>query len=244
MISVVLKSVLNVVLFMSIWPLSGAAISMAITNPVPLDENGNMTQTSCFSRRIDPITRQKTQWHHGVDIRAAINTPLYAPVSGEITAISGHRTLTNGGLQIGIIDKLGNRHIFLHLEDNQLTGKYRSVPLKEGDAVVVGTVIGLTGNTGKRTTGPHLHWQITNEQGQWVNPLKFLNPDNTVLAANCKKGPTPNPNKGYKKDRPINARNKARSCERGYEPLNISNRHDWESEWEREFELLNRRLLY
>ena len=39
---------------------------------------------------------------------------------------------------------------YMHLNDYKV---------KEGDAVKPGQVIALSGNTGKQTTGPHLHFQ-------------------------------------------------------------------------------------
>ncbi|MDP2349980.1 MAG: M23 family metallopeptidase, partial [Chloroflexota bacterium] len=46
-----------------------------------------------------------------------------------------------------------------------------SYPVKAGQVVTAGQVIGYEGNTG-HSTGAHLHWMVE-YNGQWVNPRLF-----------------------------------------------------------------------
>jgi murein DD-endopeptidase MepM/ murein hydrolase activator NlpD len=82
--------------------------------------------------------------HKGVDLRAAVGTPLYAPEAGTVQLLRGQRA----GLYIELTTATGV-HKFMHLSEY-------TVP--NGAEVKAGQKIGLTGNTGV-TTGPHLHWE-------------------------------------------------------------------------------------
>lgn len=44
---------------------------------------------------------------------------------------------------------------------------------KEGDTVKAGEAIALVGNTGEKTTGPHLHFELWNK-GRALDPSKYI----------------------------------------------------------------------
>ena len=52
------------------------------------------------------------------------------------------------------------------------------IDVKKGDTVQAGQKLGVSGNTGTRTTGEHLHFGVINisSEGkqQWVNPAAYL----------------------------------------------------------------------
>ena len=59
----------------------------------------------------------------------------------------------------------GRKSYYLHLS---------VLRVKVGERVKGGDIIGLSGNTGTTTTGPHLHFSIRNPFGICVDPLKLL----------------------------------------------------------------------
>lgn len=89
--------------------------------------------------------------HNGIDYKAPRGSTLYAPEDGVVTwARTGYgegQTYDNA-IEIWTTDKK-HTHIFGHLSE---------VFVKAGEEVKQGQIIGLTGNTGGYTSGPHLHW--------------------------------------------------------------------------------------
>ena len=101
--------------------------------------------------------------HEGLDIGVNENMPVYAPFDGEVV-IAGDPKSTPGyknyGNWVRIRDRqTGEMYDLAHLN---------AVNIKEG-IVNKGELLGLTGNTGL-TTGPHLHLNYWNNQGQRSNP--------------------------------------------------------------------------
>ena len=118
-------------------------------------------RTSGFGNRKDPFDAQRYQFHKGIDIACPIGTEVYASRSGKVT-FSGY----NGGYGITVIieHELGYQSIYGHL----------SKPLvKVGQRVKAGSLIALSGNTG-RTTGPHLHFEVRKNR-------KPVNPDSLLI---------------------------------------------------------------
>jgi len=85
--------------------------------------------------------------------------PLYAPFDGEVVAFEE----SQGGLWLRITRADGFMIDFAHLSSRLKNGKY-----KEGE------MIGTTGNTGTRTSGPHLHCQVFNPQRKRIDPENFF----------------------------------------------------------------------
>lgn len=112
-----------------------------------------------------------TKVHHGIDLRAKIGTPLYAPANGTVVTVFNMNASCGNGI---IIKHPSNyRTQYCHLNE---------VLVSRGDNVSAGCLIGYTGNTGP-TTGPHLHYavqKITSEGNQPVNPRKFMEPEHEM----------------------------------------------------------------
>jgi LysM repeat protein len=98
--------------------------------------------------------------HEGNDLFAARGTPVYAPVSGEVTFLDGRL----GGLQFWLKGDDGNTYIGTHLDTMGSSGR-----------VSAGTTLGTVGNTGNAaTTRPHLHFEIHPNHGAAANPYPTL----------------------------------------------------------------------
>ena len=100
--------------------------------------------------------------HNGIDFKAPIGTPIYAPAVGKITKINWNRRYNGNCIELK--DSKGSKIQFLHLE------KVAS-NIKRGKYIKTGTLIGYVGNTG-RSYGPHLHYQI-NKGKRVLDPTKY-----------------------------------------------------------------------
>lgn len=117
--------------------------------------------TSEWGYRRDPITGKQRVKHSGVDLRAAVGTPVYAPAEGVVRVAGWMR----GYGKTVILDHEGGYSTrFAHLN---------SYNVKKGDTVRMGDRIAATGNTG-RSTGPHLHYEIRKDEVA-LNPMKYWN---------------------------------------------------------------------
>ena len=114
--------------------------------------------TSPYGYRRDPITG-KQSWHNGLDLRAK-NEPAYSMMEGIVEKI-GYDSRSGNYVTL----KHGNYHVsYCHLS---------SVIVGKGERVFSGTIVGVTGNTG-RSTGCHLHLTCK-KNGESFNPTILLN---------------------------------------------------------------------
>lgn len=125
------------------------------------------TPTSPFIAKKGPITSgfgyRWGRMHSGYDIGVPVGTPVYAYLPGVVTKVGYDRG--GYGHYIEWKDSIHNQiHFFGHLKQKP--------SMREGQSFEAGTLLGLTGNTG-RTTAPHLHWEI-GPQGSQVDPGKWL----------------------------------------------------------------------
>ena len=114
--------------------------------------------TSPYGYRRDPFTG-KLSWHNGLDLRAK-NEPAYSMMEGIVEKI-GYDSRSGNYVTL----KHGNYHVsYCHLS---------SVIVGKGERVFSGTIVGVTGNTG-RSTGCHLHLTCKKD-GESFNPTILLN---------------------------------------------------------------------
>jgi murein DD-endopeptidase MepM/ murein hydrolase activator NlpD len=120
-----------------------------------------MNVTSPYGVRKDPFTGAR-RFHAGIDIGVAHGTPVNAAAEGVVIF---------AGWQGGF-----GRHIVLDHGDGIRThySHLAHIYVEPGEMVNAGHVVGLVGATG-RSTGPHLHFAITNGKGQFLDPSNMLN---------------------------------------------------------------------
>lgn len=110
--------------------------------------------TSPFGMRQDPMDKSKQQMHKGIDIRCKHDAVLATENGGKVVAVN-QNVNTAGGKSITVEynreDGSKVQTTYMHLSE---------VNVKVGDVVSAGQKIGVTGNTGTRTTGEHLHFGV------------------------------------------------------------------------------------
>ena len=149
---------------------SSASQSAGYSMPVKRDEF--MLITSPYGPREDPVNKGTTQIHHGIDIKTNKDNVLATENNGTVIGVD-HRTTTGGGKTVTVEysreDGSKTRVQYMHLSE---------IAVKKGDVVNAGQKLGVTGNTGTRTTGEHLHLGVINVSAdnklQWVNPAAYL----------------------------------------------------------------------
>lgn len=129
-----------------------------IPNGWPIENKGI---TGKFGWREHPLL-QRREFHPGIDLRAAVGTPIYAPASG-VVEFSGYSN--NGyGYNVILLHNFGFKTVFAHMQQKDV--------VKAGQFVNKGQLIGYTGNTGL-STGPHLHYEVR-FINKTLEPLYFL----------------------------------------------------------------------
>ena len=139
---------------------------------MPVSRDVFMLVTSPYGPRKDPMDRTKTQIHHGIDIKTNSDAVLATENNGTIVAVN-HNTNTGSGKSVTVeysrADGSATRVQYMHLSQ---------INVQKGDSVNAGQKLGVSGNTGTRTTGEHLHLGIinvsTDGKQQWVNPAAYL----------------------------------------------------------------------
>ncbi len=117
--------------------------------------------TSKFGYRIHP-TLKKREFHRGSDMKAKMNTPVYATADGVIE-YAGHHKKSGYGRLIIIRHNYGFTTYYGHLN---------KIVIKSGKFVRKGDLIAYTGNSGM-SNGPHLHYEVRFIQ-RTLNPYWFI----------------------------------------------------------------------
>jgi murein DD-endopeptidase MepM/ murein hydrolase activator NlpD len=112
-----------------------------------------------FGPRLHPITRQP-DFHEGLDISAAIGTPVAVPADGIVVFADRE---TGYGKVVKVNHGYGFTTLYAHLD---------RFSVKPGQKVTRGQLIARVGLTG-RTSGPHLHYEVWKD-GERQNPLHYI----------------------------------------------------------------------
>lgn len=132
--------------------------SYPLQTAYPLHQS-KLVITSPYGWRKHPVTGKRS-FHAGVDLRANFE-PVYAMLPGEV-------------VNIGFEPKGGN---FITLRHGNIQVSYCHLSLigiKKGAPVYAGQPIGISGNSGASTTGPHLHLGIKYANDFLMNAEIFL----------------------------------------------------------------------
>jgi len=130
----------------------------SIPSGYPTDYNGI---TSSFGWRTNPI-KDKKQFHTGTDLRAKMNSPVYATADGIVEVARKNSKIGYGKLLI-LNHVLGFKSLYAHLN---------RIVVKTGEFVKKGELIAYSGNTGY-SSGPHLHYEVR-YIGVALNPNNFM----------------------------------------------------------------------
>ena len=138
----------------------------------PVKRDDFLFITSPFGMRQDPMDKSKQQMHKGIDIRARKDDVLATENGGKVVAVN-HSTNTGGGKSVTVeyarTDGSKVQTTYMHLS---------SISVKAGDEVKAGQKLGVSGNTGTRTTGEHLHFGVKNISADGkirdVDPASYL----------------------------------------------------------------------
>ena len=135
-----------------------AALLQHVPSGSPVEYRGI---TSKFGYRVHPILNRK-EFHRGTDLRAPMNTKLYATADGVIEYAGKHKESGYGRLII-LDHNYGFKTYYGHLN---------KIIVKPGQYVKKGDLLGYTGNSG-RSNGPHLHYEVRYIQ-RVLNPYWFI----------------------------------------------------------------------
>ena len=117
--------------------------------------------TSNWGWRNDPFTFV-TRFHRGIDFAGRYGAGIPALAAGRIVKTSkGYR---------------GCGHYVIVKVSEEVFNKYchlSNIYVKRGDRIEKGELIGEVGSTG-RSTGPHLHFEVTDASGVQIDPNSFV----------------------------------------------------------------------
>lgn len=132
--------------------------------------------SSPFGVRSDPFTGT-SRFHAGVDLDAPHGTTVHAAASGLVV----YAGLQGGyGKQVIVDHGDGVRTHYSHLS---------TILVDPGQTVEEGDAVAQVGSTG-RSTGPHLHFAVTNLEGEFIDPAAVLDVPWSAIADQVKVGPT------------------------------------------------------
>jgi len=99
--------------------------------------------------------------HLGMDFAAEMGTDIISCSNGKVKEAGFN---ADNGNYIVIEDEAGYTWYYMHLE---------ACSVKQGDSITQGSVIGTLGSTG-RSTGPHLHLEVQNSNGECMDPATLF----------------------------------------------------------------------
>ncbi len=135
---------------------------------LPAIRPANGPIVSGYGMRKHPVLKVR-KMHSGVDFLLRRGTPVVATGKGTV------RRATESPAYGNFVEirhpKAGYVTRYAHLSE---------IPddIQPGETVERGETVGYSGSSG-RTTGPHLHYEVHNQSGQALDPMRFFVPDMT-----------------------------------------------------------------
>ena len=122
----------------------------------------DIKETSPFGMRRDPMNRAKYRYHSGVDLSARYEN-VYSMLPVTVSEAGFSKT---GGNYVTVNHGVCS-YSYLHLS---------KIRVKVGEHVSAGQNIAVSGNTGSRTTSPHLHLpvRLNTPERKYFNPMLIL----------------------------------------------------------------------
>ncbi len=138
----------------------------------PVERDSFLFITSPFGMRKDPMGSGKQMMHKGIDIKTKSDALLATENNGKVVSVN-HNVNTGGGKSVTVEyqrpDGSKVQNVYMHMS---------SIDVKVGDTVNAGDKLGVSGNTGTRTTGEHLHFGVknisTDGKTRDVDPAAYL----------------------------------------------------------------------
>ncbi len=123
--------------------------------------------------RVTAIYGQRGQYwangHKGIDF-VSDEGYVYAPTDGTVRVVAFDAG--GWGQYVSLGDALGSRHLLCHMVRG-------SVTVRAGQTVRAGDRIGTIGATGN-VTGPHLHYELHDSEGEVLDVTKYIGIQNRI----------------------------------------------------------------
>lgn len=120
--------------------------------------------TAAWYKQLGLVDKDGNPCHNGIDFGCPKGTPILSPIDGKIET-----QINSDGCKMIWVKGKDFWVMMCHLD---------GFKVETGDSVVAGDWIGISGNTGKYTTGAHVHFSL-----YAVRDGKILNYDNGVHGA-------------------------------------------------------------
>lgn len=116
-------------------------------------------------------------WHDGLDIRSAVDQPIYAAAGGKVVNIENYNT---GDLywEVAILDNEGFVWKYHHVDKRSIPAEIKEA-FKNGKEISAGVFIGNVVKWPVSSFGEvfhHLHLLVVAKDGKYINPLLMMEP--------------------------------------------------------------------